>query len=109
MVGNENKGSSVSLDNYSETKWLGYADLASKSAEMGLGIEIATFAEQVLINSPVVTESEVMGAPNVLSVSMGARLIGDPFLRFVGGLFLLVLTILTAFANIGSWYDGKKD
>ncbi len=90
-----------------EAKWLGYIDLDLDSKESGFDLELSTNAEQVLVTSPLPADAQIKGAPDIISVSMGAKLMGDPFLRFFGSAILLALTILTAVANIGAWHDAR--
>ena len=60
-----------------EARWLGYIDLDLDSKDSGFGLELSTNAEQVLVTSPLPPDSLVKGAPDIISVSMGAKLMGD--------------------------------
>lgn len=82
-----------------ETNWWGFTDVDLTQSEPGLSLELASNAHYVLFSSPAPPTAGPR-QPDIISLSLLARLLGDPNLRLAAAAVLGLITLVTGLAQI---------
>lgn len=78
------------------SRWQGYADVSFGSDDPGsMDVEASTTARRVLLYSPAGGRGRAAQEPDIVSLSLGAQLTGDPNLRWLGSMLAVLGTVLT--------------
>lgn len=77
------------------SRWQGYADLSFSGDDQGaMDVEATTSARRVKLYSPAGGRGTAGQEPDIVSLSLGAQLTGDPNLRWIAGLIAVVVSLI---------------